>query len=506
MKHDPGHPRRETALRLAVLLAGPLLAAAAYAVLPVEYLDQNGDRVEFTHAGRASAALAVWMATWWLTEAIDLSATALLPLVVLPLAGAASITGAAAPYAHDLIFLFMGGFILSLSMQRWNLHRRIALRTLALFGTSPPNIVGGFMAATAGLSMWLSNTATAVMMLPIAQSVIAMREPDRTAAAPAAASGGFPPALMLGIAYAASIGGITTIIGSPPNLLAVSYVRDRLGAEISFAQWMAVGVPLALLMLPVAWLLLTRVVCPVDHETGRSVPPQALELAPINRGAQITLAVFAFAVVGWLFRPLLANLAVAGIRPLAGLTDSGVAMIAALALFVIPVDLGRREFTMDWDHAVRLPWGILILFGGGLSLAAAIDINGVGAFLGAQVSSFRGLHPGLILTLVVAMVLFLTELTSNTATAATLVPILAGLAPGLGVHPFLLIIPTAIAASWAFMLPVATPPNAIVFGSGYVTLGQMRSAGLWLNLAGLVILSAFMYWVALPLLGVDPRP
>jgi solute carrier family 13 (sodium-dependent dicarboxylate transporter), member 2/3/5 len=492
-------PGRGTVRRLA-LAGGPLLALATYALLPDAYLSQTGELVPFTHAGRVSAALAVWMALWWLTEAIELPATALLPLVVLPVTGATSMAAAAAPYATDLIFLFMSGFLISLSMQRWELHRRLALRTLWLVGTRPRRLVGGFMVATAGLSMWLSNTATTVMMLPIAQSVIAMR--GRTAgdgALPAT----FAPALMLGIAYAASIGGVATIVGSTPNLILVAYARDGLGVEISFAKWMSIGLPLALLLLPVTWLLLTRVLFPLDNSGGgERVTP---ERGPLLPGARVTLAVFLVVVALWLSRSWLVELTVWDVRPFAGLTDVGIGMAGALALFVIPLDLRRGLFVMDWAHAQRLPWGILLLFGGGLSLAAAIDANGVGAFLGAQVGAWRGVSPIVLVLLVSAMVLFLTELTSNTATATTLVPILAGVAPGLGVHPFVLVVPAAIAASWAFMLPAATPPNAIVFGTGYVTMAQMRGAGLWLNLIGIALLTVFVYWVALALLGVDPR-
>lgn len=492
-------PSRGIVQRVA-LVAGPAFALVAYLLLPESYVDQAGTAVAFTHAGRVSAALAVWMAVWWLTEAVELPATALLPLAVLPLAGATTMAAAAAPYATDLIFLFMSGFILSLSMQRWELHRRLALFTLSLVGTRPRQIVGGFMAATAALSMWLSNTATTVMMLPIAQSVIAMRSrAEEESHAPPA----FAAALMLGIAYAASIGGVGTIIGSPPNLLLVSYARDSLGIDISFTRWMAVGVPLAIVLLPITWLLLTRVMFRLDDSpAGERIQRES---GPLNAGARATLVVFGCVVAAWLGRSWLIALEVGGVRPLAGLTDAGIGIAGAVALFVIPLDLRRGLFVMDWAHASRLPWGILILFGGGLSLAAAIDATGVGAFLGAQVGAWRGLHPFVLLLLVSGMVLFLTELTSNTATAATLVPILGGIAPGLGVHPFVLIVPAAIAASWAFMLPAATPPNAIVFGSGYVTMAQMRAAGLWLNLIGVAILTAFAYWVALAILGVDAR-
>ena len=448
------------------------------------------------------------MAVWWLTEATDLAATALLPLVMLPLFGAATIRAAAAPYANELIFLFMGGFLLSLSMQRWGLHRRIALSTLRLVGTRPTRVVGGFMFTTGMLSMWLSNTATVVMMLPIAVSVIGLvTRPDHEAeprARDLSRERNFGACLMLGTAYASSIGGIGTIIGSPPNLFLVSYVRESLGTDISFARWLAVWLPLVLIFLPLAWLLLTRVIFPMSTESRHeaSAIEQAYRALPsLNHGERVTLTVFGVAILCWVLRPILIRLTLAGVTPLAGLTDPGIAMAGALALFVIPSRSPQGGFVMNWDYTRDLPWGTLVLFGGGLSLAAALQSTGVGTFLGHQVSAWQGLPDGVLLLLVSAMVVFLTELTSNTATAATLVPILAGVAHGLAVHPFLLIVPAAIGASWAFMLPAATPPNAIVFGSGHVTMGQMRRAGLWLNLVGLALLAAYSYWIALPLLG-----
>lgn len=494
------------------LLAGPLVGSLVYALLPESFADGTGAAVEFTHAGRASAAIGAWMAIWWLTEATALSATALLPLALLPLVGASTIRQAAAPYAHELIFLFMGGFLLSLSMQRWGLHRRIALNTLRLVGTSPTRVVGGFMFTTAMLSMWLSNTATVVMMLPIALSVIGIifrpHHGSEIDAEDVPQQHNFAACLMLGTAYASSVGGIGTIIGSPPNLFLVSYVRDTMGREISFARWLGVWLPLVLIFLPIAWFLLTRVVFPISstsrHEES-AVRKAYGDLPPMNHGERVTLVVFGAAVFGWIFRPFLSTLTVAGLAPFAGLTDPGIAIVAALLLFVIPVRNADGGFVMNWEHTRDLPWGTLILFGGGLSLAAAIQGNGVGTFIGFQVSGLQGLPPSVLILTVSALVVFLTELTSNTATAATLVPILAGVAGGLGVHPFVLIVPTAIGASWAFMLPAATPPNAIVFGSGHVTMAQMRKAGIWLNLVGLLLLSAYSYWVALPLLGA-PLP
>ena len=492
-------------------IAGPVAAAIVYVALPDSFSNATGATEVFSHAGRASAALGAWMAIWWLTEATDLAATALLPLAVLPLVGASTIRDAAAPYAHELIFLFMGGFLLSLSMQRWGLHRRIALSTLRIVGTSPARVVAGFMFTTALLSMWLSNTATVVMMLPIALSVIGLvfrpTEGQREALDDPDEPRRFAACLMLGTAYASSIGGIGTIIGSPPNLFLVSYVRDNLGREISFVRWMLVWTPLVAIFLPIAWYVLTRHVFPISTESrhGESAVRRLSDtLPPLNHGERVTLIVFALAIAGWVLRPVLIDLTLWGMSPFAGLTDPGIAMTAALCLFVVPSGDPQGGFVLDWEHTRDLPWGTLILFGGGLSLAAAIEQHGVGSFLGYQVSALAGLPSWLLVLLVSTLVVFLTELTSNTATAATLVPILAGVAIGLGVHPFVLIVPTAIGASWAFMLPAATPPNAIVFGSGHVTMAQMRRAGVWLNVVGIALLSAFSYGIALPLLGAMP--
>jgi len=484
------------------LLVGPPLAAAAALLLPESYAAADGSQVAFGPGGRATVAVTVWMATWWLSEAIPVYATALLPLVVLPLLGAASMKSAAAPYAHPLIFLFMGGFLLALSMERWGLHRRIALRALGVVGTQPDRMIGGFMAVTALLSMWVSNTATAVMMLPVALSVIELVRRGEPAESAVRA---FATALLLSIAYAASIGGLATPIGTPPNLFLLSFMKAQLGRDISFVRWMGVGLPLVVVFLPLTWLLLTRLLYPVQFpriEGGDAlVAARRRELGPMNRGERITFVVFMLACTLWVTRPLWSALEVSGVRPFEGLSDTGIAMLAAVLLFVSPVDWRAHRMTLDWETAVKLPWGILVLFGGGLSLAAAIDSNGVGELIASQVAGFAG-APSLLLVLgVTAGVVFLTELTSNTATAATLIPILAALAPGLGVEPMLLIVPAALAASCAFMLPVATPPNAVIFGSGEVSIPEMARAGLWLNLVGIVLITALAYLVMLPLLA-----
>ena len=481
--------------------AGPLLAVCAYAVLPETFVDVSGAPVVFQSAGRATAAVAVWMAIWWMTEAIPVYATALLPLALFPTLGVATVRATAAPYGHELIFLFMGGFVLALSMERWGLHKRIAYRALSLVGRRATRMVGGFMLTSAVLSMWVSNTATAVMMLPVALSVVRIAGEDER--------GHFRAALLLGVAYGCSIGGIGTLIGTPPNLFLASYAKSELGIEISFLRWMMFGVPLVACFLPIAWWVLTRVVHPLGERRIEQGPEEIRRklaaLGPLSRGERITMVVFCVTALSWMTRPVLAGLEWNGVRPFAGLSDTGIAIFAALSLFCIPVDVSRREFTMDWETAVRLPWGVLILFGGGLSLAAAIGAQGVGTWIGSQ---FAGLGdvPGVVLVAsIVALVVFLTELTSNTATTATLVPILAGLAAGLGTHPLLLIVPTAVAASCAFMLPVATPPNAIVFGSGHVTMAQMNRAGLWLNIIGIALVTASIYAIAIPALGIPIR-
>ena len=488
-----------------------------------------GEVIAFSNAGRATTALAVWMAVWWMTEAVELYATALLPLVAMPMTGAATVRAAAAPYAHELIFLFMGGFLIALAMQRWGLHRRLALRALRAAGDHPAGIVACFMGVTAFFSMWVSNTATAVMMLPIALSIIALVEQVEPGSVAGGSGDGGPgngggnggtgnsdPAskarphfalcLLLGIAYAASIGGIGTIIGTPPNVFLASFIQSSLGQEISFVRWMGVGLPLVAVFLPLVWLMLTRVIYPLRGERiegSSEVTERAYrELGAMSRGERVVLAVFLLAALSWIARPLLIRVQIGDMHPLAGLSDPVIAMVAALVLFVVPVDVKRRVFVMNWETALKLPWGILLLFGGGLSLAAAIRVNGVGEYIGHQLGILSGVPALLLVMAVIALVIFLTELTSNTATTATFIPILAALAPVFDLHPFMLIVPAAIAASCAFMLPVATPPNAIVFGSGHVTIQQMIRAGFWLNLMGVALITVLAYTVMMRMLGV----
>lgn len=499
-------------LHWAGLIAGPVLAALTFTLLPAAQTpEEAAAHMALSVAGRATAALMVWMATWWISEAIDIAATSLLPLAVLPLftlaehpSASAAITSAAAPYANRFIGLFLGGFMLSLAMERWNLHRRIALVALRFVGSRPAAIIAGFMAITALLSMWVSNTATAVMMLPVAMSVIHVTDPDEPIPSDPEKRSTFATCLVLCIAYSASIGGIGTLIGTPPNLILAGFLEEQYGVSISFVRWLGVGLPLVVVFIPIAWLVMTRFIYPVPREPiaggQEAIVEELRALGPPSRGEKATLVIFIITALAWITSPLLCQITIASHRPLAGLSDSGIAIIAALALFIVPVDVKTRTFVLDWDTAKRLPWGILILFGGGLSLADAVKNYGVAEFIGVHAHALASLPGLLIVVVVVASVILLTELTSNTATTATLLPILAGLAPTLGMHPALLLIPTAIAASCAFMMPVATPPNAIIFGSGHVTIPQMVRAGAWLVVIGLVLIVCTAYAISVPLM------
>ena len=534
-------PQTRSSLRIAVqwsgLIGGPLLAYIVWLLLPEEFesvrrvatkLADGAESVkyveaarEFTAAGRTTLAMMVWMAVWWLTEAIDIEVTALLPLVAFPLLGVADMKSAAAPFANEIIFLFMGGFFLAASMTRWGLDRRIALRTVRLVGTSPTRMVGGFMLATAMLSAFVSNTATCAMMLPIAVSVINLVRQQRGQAPAAAGSddparqlGNFGLCMMLGIAYAASIGGLATIIGTPPNAFLVGFLRkdiaDEFRMDVTFGQWLLIGVPLVAVFLPIAWLLLTRVLFRVGDapiEGGRQViDDEYRKLGPTAPGEWITLTVFALTAALWIGQPWISKIeiTVGGAKqlPLRNLTDGTIAMLGAMLLFLIPIKPREGVFAMNWKTAENIPWGVLILFGGGLSLAEAVKVNGVAEYIGSIATSFQGGSPLQLALAVTTIVIFLTELTSNTATTAALVPVMAALAPGLDVHPYLLVFPTCLAASCAFMLPVGTPPNAMVFGSGYVTIPQMCKAGFWLNVIGILLITLLSMLVLGPVLGV----
>jgi sodium-dependent dicarboxylate transporter 2/3/5 len=491
------------------LLAGPLLALLVFFVLP------SGDG-GLSHAARACGSGATLMAVWWMTEALPLEATALLPLVLLPLTGIyppeAAFKRAAAPYADPAIFLFLGGFMIALAIERWGLHRRIALLTLLAVGTSPSRLVGGFLLATALISMWMSNTATAVMMLPIGLAVIdllshrlgAENQPNSAGSKDVA---NLATSILLAIAYSASLGGFVTLVGTPPNIYFAGYMRNQ-GLPIDFWRWMLFATPLSLIYLFSAWLLITRWLFPVQIKLipgGRElIQNEFQKLGPVSRGEWIVLIVFTCTAACWMARGALTQWAwfVARVPIIQSIDDSLVAMAGAIALFLIPVDPARHVFALDWKTAVKLPWGVLLLFGGGLSLAAAMTDSGLARWIGQQVGVLASLPTYWQITLIVALIVFSGELTSNLAAVVALLPILFEVAKGLELDPLLLCVPAVIAASCGFMLPVATPPNAIVFGSGHIRLGQMVRAGLALDLVAVVLIPLFTYLVGSAILGI----
>ncbi len=472
---------------------GPVLFAATLLLAPPEGLSVEGWR---------TAGLALLMVTFWITEALPIPVTALLPLVLIPALHLGDIRHAAAPFANPIIFLFLGGFVIALAMQRWNLHRRLAVNLIGLMGTRPPRIVAGFLLASALVSMWVSNTATALMMLPIAISVVEL-VPAGERSLPA--NRAFATAVLLSVAYGATTGGMATLIGTPPLALLAGFVGNNYGFELGFGQWMLLGIPVVLVTLPVVYLVLTRVSFKLDRAPmpgmAQLIQRERAEMGPFSRGEAIVSIVFAVTAAGWIFQPLLA-------RAIPLLTDTTIAMASAILLFALPVDWRRGEFVMNWESTRQLPWDVLLLFGGGLSLSGAISEHGLSTYLGGLSTGLGQAPLWLTVGIISFAILMLTEFTSNTATAATFLPITAAVAVGMGQNPLLFLIPVALAANCSYMLPVGTPPNAIVFGSGRITLPQMARAGFLLNLALVPIIAGLVFllghWVFGIELGVLP--
>jgi sodium-dependent dicarboxylate transporter 2/3/5 len=453
--------------------------------------------VGMSAAAFKTAGLAFWMASWWVSEVVPIPATALLPLVISPIVDIAAIKSVAAPYAHPLIFLFLGGFLISIAMERWGLHKRIALRTMLYAGKKPSLQILAMMLVTAFLSMWMSNTATAVMMLPIALSIthlVKSSDPSNE---------GFGKALLLSIAYGASIGGIATLIGTPPNALMAAYLSDSYQIEIGFAQWMIVGVPLALGMLIISWIWLTKFTYKVDAnvqankriDTKAVFSSQLKDLGLMQRAEKGVLFVFMFAAICWIFRPLLGD--VTGLK----ISDTGIAIAAALLLFVLPANKGSDERRLDWESAAKVPWGVLLLFGGGLTLASQIKSSGLADYIANMIEGASAIPLVMSILVVVALITFLTEITSNTATAAGFLPLLGPVAESITGSPLVWVIPAAIACSCAFMMPVATPPNAIVFGSGEIKMKDMIRAGFVLNIVAIVLITLVTMTIAAQVFG-----
>lgn len=462
------------------LVLGPLLFTVILLFFHPEGLSK---------AANATLASAVWVAIWWITEALPIAVTALLPIVLFPLSGGLSLKETTASYGHKYIFLFIGGFILAIAIEKWNLHKRIALSIIKLVGTNVINIILGFMIATAFLSMWISNTATAVMILPVGMAIVLQLQDNP--ATKANENLIFGKALMLAIAYSASIGGMATLIGTPPNLVLAGVVEETYGVEITFSQWFSFGFPISILLLVLCWLYLTRVAFKFKQKAfpgGREeINRQLKALGKVSYEEKTVLVVFILTAFAWISRSFL----IAQFIP--AIDDTIIAITFAIVLFVLP-NKQKTKRIIAWEDAVKLPWGILLLFGGGMALASGFESSGLALWIGEQMTNLQTLSLFLLLLILIAAVNFLTEITSNLATTAMILPVLAPMATILNIHPYFLMVAATVAASCAFMLPVATPPNAVVFGSGYLKIEDMVKKGIWMNILSIILLSIIVYY------------
>ena len=462
------------------LISGPLLFLAMQFFSPPAGMSESAYSL---------LSITLWMALWWVTESVPIAITALLPIILFPMTGAVDLQTTTASYGHKYIFLYMGGFMLAIAIEKWNLHKRIALNIIKIIGTNISKIILGFMVATAFLSMWISNTATAVMMLPIAMSIVAQLQDNPNTEKNENLI--FGKALMLSIAYSASIGGMATLIGTPPNLVFAGYVEETYGIEITFLQWLKFGVPIAIPLLVIAWLYLTKFAFKFKQKEfpgGKEEINRLLVLiGPMKREEKLVSSIFVLTAFCWITRSFILQ------EFFPFIDDTIIAMTAGILLFVVPAsDFKKRLIT--WEDAVKLPWGIILLFGGGMALAAGFQITGLASWLGAQMSVFQGLSLLILVFVIITLVNFFTEFTSNLATTAMLLPILAPIAISLNMNPYMLMVACTIAASCAFMMPVATPPNAVVFGSGYLRIPDMIKSGIWMNIISILFLTLMVYY------------
>ena len=472
------------------LFSGPLSF-----ILIIVFFHPDG----LTPEANAILASTVWMAIWWITEAIPISVTALLPIILFPLSGGLELSETTASFGHKYVFLYLGGFIIAIAKQKWNLHKRISLNIISFIGTDVVKIILGFMVATAFLSMWISNTATAVMMLPIAMAIV-----DQLKDNPNTIENEnkiFGKALMLGIAYSASIGGISTLIGTPPNLILAGVVEETFGYEITFSTWFKFGFPISLILLFLCWKYLTGIAFKFEQKSfpggQKEIKNQLQKLDQITYEEKLVALIFTMTAIAWVSRDFILKLIVPVID------DTIIVMISALIIFLLP-NKNRNRRLINWEEASKLPWGILLLFGGGMALASGFKESGLALWIGTQMTLLDGINLFLLVFILIASVNFLTEITSNLATTAMLLPILYPMAMTIDVHPFILMVSAAVAASCAFMLPVATPPNAVVFGSGYLRIPDMVRIGIWMNILSIVLLSVFVYYILPYLWNFDP--
>ena len=498
---DAEQARVRSKRRFRGIFIGLALAILVYIAMPdqltgslIDALNDDGSQRFTAHGLKLTAATAVLMAAWWVTEAIPLPGTPLLPLIIFPLAQTQTFAETARPYASGTIFLFLGGFFLAAAVQKWHLHRRIALIVVKLVGTKPKMIILGFMIATGLVTMWVSNTATAIMMLPIGLSVLHLVD-GKTKGIDLLRSN-FGKAMMLGIAYSASIVATSSLISTPPNALLRAYLVDNYDITLTFGQWLLFAAPMAWGYLFITWFLLVNVLFKpeIDEVPGGQelIARELAKMGPMSKGEKLVGGVFVLAALSWLLLPTFFGHL--------GVTDELIAMVIAVLLFLIPVDEGRL---LDGKTARGVPWDILLLFGGGLSLSAAFTTSGLSMWIGDLSRGIEGFHVVILVLVVTTLVMALTELTSNTATAATFLPVLGGVAVGIGADVMLLVVPVALASTCTFMLPVATPPNAIAYSTGYVEIPDMIRAGIWLNLIGIVLITLTTLTMGPLVLGIQ---
>ncbi len=466
------------------LVLGPLLFALTLLFFAPEGL---------SFEARAVLATTLWVAVWWITEAIPIPATSLLPIFLLPVTGALDTGTVTSAYGDDIIFLFLGGFFIATAMEKWNLHKRIALAIIAFVGTSTQRILLGFMIATAFLSMWVSNTASVMMMVPMALAITAQVASSLKGKPEANDIPIFEKALIFGVGYAGTIGGLGTLIGTPPNIILAAQARQLFDVDITFASWMMIGVPLVVVLIAIAWVYLGRVAFRMSIKGlpgGKAMIQQERHaLGKISFEEKAVAAIFSFAAFMWITRGFIWT------DLLPQITDGMIAVLATVLLFVIPTSGEKTSRVLDWKDSVNIPWGILLLFGGGLAIAAGFRGTGLSEWMGTQLTVLDGFHLLIIIASATLLILFLTEITSNTATATMILPVVAALALALDIHPFALMIPCAMAANCAFMLPVGTPPNAIIFATNKLTILDMVKTGAAMNLIASLLIVLAVYFL-----------
>lgn len=480
--------------KLIPLILGPLVALLFYFILPEQYITSAGVSETISHAARACAAIVLWMAIWWFTEAVPIAVTSLLPIVLFPLFGVMGSSDTLKEYANGTIFLFLGGFLIAAGIARWHLDRRIALLTIRIVGTKPQQIILGLLLSTSFISAWVSNTATAAMMVPIALAVLKVVRSTREDLPIDRAEHNFGVCVLLAVAYGASLGGVLTLIGTPPNGIFARFVEQTYNVPVSFIDWMLIAFPIVVVMIAATQLLMTKVLFRelVSELPGGKdwVMHEYSKLGPMSRGEKIVLTVFVTAALLWCFGPVIRGIQIGDMTPFKPLSDTVIAMGAGIILFIIPVDYKRGVHALDWSSASdTVVWDVLLLFGGGLSMAAAIQKTGLADIIGAQATFLSSLPEVAAISGLTTLTVFASEFTSNTALAATMMPLVAAVADSIGMHPEALLVATTFGASLAFMMPVGTPPNAIIFGTGRIRIAEMIRAGFWLNVCGIVVVT-----------------